>query len=524
MNTLPNRATARHARGFAAAAAAGSAWTTLQTLVNKAATILAMLVLARILEPEDYGRANIATSVGAFVSVISPFVLGDVQLSMPGRFRYVAGTALWLGVIAALVLFLALQFAAPIVEGTTGKAGVAACVMLVAFRPICDAVLIVPFAKLRIELDYRAMAIIDLVVILVATASSVLMAWFGLGAASLIVPPIATLAVRGLAYWYRTAGQIPLRPDSAEAVPLAKRFCAASAGQYLNNVLQIIEMLVLGWFASEAGAGFFGFAFQLAIQANAVVAVQFGVVLQPIFGLLKGEPERQAAAFLRAARLLAAIAIPISALQAALALPAFGLLFGSRWDGAVAIFAALSVGQGFVFVAAPATALIKAQGRFRAYVAWQAAHLAAAVGGLVLAAIYGSGTALSISAIAGLDAPPEAGSALAVAISSSLIWGVSSPIGVWLCGRPARVGWRAAIALFIRPWLAATLGSAGAVIGWRALSSLLDPAIAAAVALFVIAPFVLAGTVWFAAGAAPETRSDLAGIVARVTRRIRLGR
>ena len=170
---------------------------TAQVVLNKVVTVGAMLVLARILSPADFGRANLATSVGAFVSVISPFVLGDVLLSMPRRFREVAGVAFWVGVVSALVLFVLMAIAAPLVESATGKAGVAVCVMMVAFRPACDAVLVVPFAKLRIDLSYRLMSIIDVAVILSATTASIVMAWCGLGSAALIVPPIATLVTPG---------------------------------------------------------------------------------------------------------------------------------------------------------------------------------------------------------------------------------------------------------------------------------------------------------------------------------------
>ena len=506
-------------RGFAAAAASGSAWTTVQTVINKTVTVVAMLALARLLTPEDFGRANIATSVGAFISVISPFVLGDVLLSMPQRFRAVSGAAFWIGVGSAIVLFLALLGAAPVVESTSGKVGVAACVALVAFRPICDAILIIPFAKLRIDLAFRTLAMIDLAVILLATVASLAMAWMGMGAAALIVPPIATLAVRGLAYWTRVGASIPLRPEHGEARPLARRFAAASLGQYMNNVLQILEMLVLGWFASASGAGFFGFAFQLAIQANTVVAVQFGAVLQPIFGLLKSEPVRQVSAFMRASRLLAAVAIPVSTFQAVLAVPAFKLLFGSKWDGAVAIFVALSVGQAFMFVAAPASAIIKAQGRFRAYVAWQFGHLAVAAAAFVAAAMFGGDLARSVASALRLPAPEESAPALAVAIASSLVWAVSCPVGVWICGRPAGLGVGAVLALFRGPWLASLPTSAALLGAWAALASVLPGKIASGITVLGIAPPMLVLAVWLAARGNAETRADLASIVGRFTRR-----
>lgn len=507
------------AQGLAASAAAGSAWTTAQTVVNKAVTVGAMLLLARLLSPEDFGRANLATSVGAFVSVISPFVLGDVLLSMSPRFRMVSGAALWTGIASAAILFLTMVAAAPVVESVSGKAGVAACIMMVAFRPACDAVLIVPFAKLRIDLSYRLMSIIDLSVILAATAASVAMAWLGAGAAALIVPPIATLAVRGLIYWGFVGSEIPLRPVRGEVRPLVRRFAVASLGQYLNNVLQILELLVLGWFATEAAIGYFGFAFQLAIQANVVIATQLGSVLQPIFARMHGEPSRQVSAFLRATRLMGSVAVPVSIFQAALAVPVFGLLFGSKWDGAVAAFVALSIGQAFMFVSAPATALVKAQGRFKAYVAWQLCHLVLAVSAFCLAAIHGPDPALWLARAIGLPAPQESGIPLAVAIASAAVWAVSCPVGVWVGGRPASLPWRSVIGVFVGPWLYAA-PAAGAVVGaWLGLRLAVSPVVAASAVTFLVAPPLLLATIVLSARGHPETRADLASILGRFARR-----
>jgi PST family polysaccharide transporter len=488
-------------------------------VINKLVTIGAMLLLAHLLSPDDFGRATLATSFGAFMSVISPYVLGDVLLSMSTKFRSVSGAAFWTGIWSAGLLFLVIAVAGPLVESVSGKAGVAACILMVAFRPACDAVLVVPFAKLRIDLSYRVISIIDLAVILVSTAASVTMAWFGAGAAALVIPPIATLAVRGCIYWAVAGRSIPLRPVAGEVRPLVRRFAVASVGQYLNNVLQVLEILVLGWFASEAGIGFFGFAFQLAIQANVVIATQLGVVLQPIFARMHDEPSRQVAAFVRATRLMGSVAVPLSIFQAALAIPAFGLLFGPKWDGAVAAFAVLSVGQAFMFVAAPATALVKAQGRFRAYVIWQSAQLAVAISGFCLAAAHGAGMARWLVAQAGFPSPEAAGIPVAVAIASALVWMASCPLGVWIGGRPARLSWGSVAEVFLRPWMWSLPAAVLAVCAWEGLRALLSPEMAAAIALFVVSPPLLLGAVALSACSHPDSRADLRLILARFARR-----
>ena len=504
---------------MSAAAASGSAWTTAQTVVNKFVTVFAMLLLARFLSPAEFGIANLAASIGAFVFVFAPFVMGDVLLSRPERFDRIAGTANAVAWGAGILLFGLLASAAIPIERISGKEGLALLVFIAALRPLADAVLVTPNSRMRIDLAYRRIAMIDGGVILASTVAGVVMAWLGAGPMSITLPPIAVLAVRGFFYWRAVKGRVPLGVDRGQVAPVARAFAMAALGQYLNNVLLILEVLVLGWFASEAEIGLFGLAFQLAIQANMVIASQLGAVLQPIFGHIQDDPGRQVGGFLRATRLLSSVAVPLSLMQAALAVPAFAVLFEAKWTGSVAIFAALSVGQAFMFVSAPSIALLKAQGRFRAYFAWQAAQLVAAVTVFVLAVKRGGPLATEAAAALGLPVDPAASRALALGIASALVWALSCPVAVWLAGRPARLGAGRALAVFFEPWLVTVPVAAALVGSWWLLRTLAGQWPADIAAIAVLGPVAvvasIAGCVWMRA----DTRADFQTILAKFIRR-----
>jgi PST family polysaccharide transporter len=506
-------------QSYAAAAASGSAWTTLQTIGNKLVTVFAMLVLARLLSPAEFGLANLAASIGAFVFVLAPFTMGDVLLAQPKRFDEIAGTANAIAWAAGVALFALLAAAAIPIEQATGKEGLAFLVFIAALRPLADAVLVTANSRMRIDLQYRRIAYIDGAVIFASTVAGVAMAYLGAGPVSITLPPIAVLAVRGLLYWRAAGGRIPLGVRRDLVVPVARRFCVAALGQYLNNVLLILEILVLGYFAGEAEIGLFGLAFQLAIQANMVIASQLGAVLQPIFGHIQDDPERQVGGFLRATRLLSSVAVPLSLMQAALAVPAFSLLFQAKWTGSIAVFAALSIGQAFMFVSAPSIALLKAQGRFRAYFAWQFAQLVAAVTAFVVAVQHGGEPALALARAIGMPVDDGAGKALALGIASACVWALSCPVAVWLGGRPARVSAARALAVFLQPWLVTAPVAAALVAAWLGCRALMTQTVADLLAIALLGPVAvaaaIAGCVWMRA----DTRADFLSIIERFRRR-----
>lgn len=303
--------------------------------------------------------------------------------------------------------------------------------------------------------------------------------------------------------------------DRNEIKPVAQRYMVSGLGQYVHNILLTLEIVVLGLVASEYEVGLFVLATTYAIQANSMIAGQFGSVLQPIFAHVQEDPERQTGGLLRATRLLNSIAVPLSLMQAAILIRFFSLLFSEQWTGSIAIFAARSVAQAFVFVSAPAIALLTAQGRFRAYFAWQLMQLVTATVGFAAAVLYGGPIALRLAASLGLPIEENSGREVALSIASALVWAMCCPLAVWLGGRPARLGLRSALGVFFEPWMV-SLPIAGALIGfwlelrWEISTTIAD-ALTVTIACPVAALIAIAGCVWMREG----TRADIRKFVAR---------
>ncbi len=507
------------ARGYAATAAHGSVWMTAQTVLNKLATVVAGLVLARLLSPDDYGLAFFAVNAAVFAFVFPTPVMGDVLLAEQRRFQQVAGAAnlvMWIAAIAmsALVASLAIPL-----ESFDGRAGLSALILVAAIRPVADAVLALPHARMRIDLAYRRLAIIDGGVTLAATVGSLAMAYFGAGPLSLALPPVAALALRGMLFWRCVRGRVDLTVRREELRPVARRYAVAGFGQYIYNILLALEIVVLGFATDKTEVGLFVLAATYAIQANSVIAGQIGAVLQPIFAHVQGDHTRQVGGFLRATRVLSAIAVPLSLVQAAIAVPAFQLLFLEKWTGSIAIFAVLSVAQAFVFVSAPSLALLKAQGRFRAYLQLQFAQLAIALVAFPAAVLYGAPHALEAAAFIGFPIDANAGKALALGCASAVVWASFCPLAVWIAGRPAGVPFATTLRIFLEPWVA-TLPIMSVLVGcWLGLRMVAPQGVADAATIAVLAPIAVVLAIILSSRMRESTRTDFNAIVARVLRR-----
>jgi O-antigen/teichoic acid export membrane protein len=443
---------------FGSIAAKGSLVNTFQWLVNKVATAAAMLVIAHYLTPADYGVANQAIAITAFMVLFLPLTMGDVLIAHPYELESLAPTAGRLALLIGIITGLLMVASIPIylhVYRDYPAAWLGGLVLVMAARPVLDAALVVPLARMRTGLQYRRIATIDGVVQLGATVASLLMAMAGLRGASLVAPQVAGTAVRAL--WYRRIAQSTNHGTyrSSSARVLMRAYLPAASAQYLHNVIVMLEILVLGYVAGERQTGLFAFAFQVAAQANTVVAYQLGSILQPILGHLREDPQRQVRGFLRAQRMLGLICVPISMTQAVLAEPLFRIAFPSDYAPAIPIFQVISLAQAFYFATGPSMSCLRSQRRFTTFLAWQAAQCALSL------PLYWIAASLW-----------KDHGALGVALASATGWAVSSPVVVWLCTRVApRRQLMDVIAVFLKPWMLATPIF---VVAWLVVQELAD--------------------------------------------------
>jgi PST family polysaccharide transporter len=106
---------------------------------------------------------------------------------------------------------------------------------------------------------------------------------------------------------------------------------------FLSGFQMNAVFLVLGAFLDARATGLVSWGYQIASQAIFLLVVNLRQILVPTLVKLNGQPQRQRAAFYRAAKGLTAVAIPVCLVQALLAYPLIPYFFGPQWVPAVPV-------------------------------------------------------------------------------------------------------------------------------------------------------------------------------------------
>lgn len=491
--------------GFTRIAVSGTGWATGQTVINKFATLFSTWLVARFLVSDEVGAASLAVVVTKFLCVLPPLNLGDVLISHGRRAAWLGPSAGRLAIATGALITLGAILASPGVAwfyGQYPRGLFIGLLMITAFRPLAESLQMRPLASLRMGFRNRTIALIDGLVQLGATATTMLMAVLGAGAWSLVVPQIVAAAGKAVLYRARDHAAEPApRPAPVRRAAtrrLRGEFLAAGGAQYMHSLVDTLPLLVLGRMVSESQTGFFAFAFNLAAQANTMVASQISSVLQPVLGRMNDDVARQTGGYLRALRTLSAIAVPICLMQAAFGESLFALLFEPRWQPAARIFSILSLSESFFFAASPTMALLKAQGRFRTFLAWQASQL---VVSLIVFPFAAAGA-------------ESAG----VAAAAAGIWAVSLPIAVWLGIRGSGYTMISSLGIFAAPWSTALPLAAAGWLGAVWLGQF--GAWGHLAALATLAPTCLLSMLLATRISQPSVYAEVAPVVVRLARRV----
>jgi PST family polysaccharide transporter len=339
-------------------------WLLGQNVGMRVILIASQIVLARILLPSDFAILALAGTVTSLFEALVSFGVDDVLVQRQRTMRYWASpafvTSLGLSIASMLLVIACMPMAVHLYEAPV----LYSILPIMAFGMPLSALSTVPAAALRAALNFRFIATYTAVELAMGQVAVIALALHGFGVYSFVLPGPALAAVRAAVFWSVAKPQMG-RLRLRQLRVMGRASSAVFGSRVITAMVSQGDYFVLGLFASKPDVGAYFFAFRLAVQPVRLLAGSLTSVLVPALAKLRSRPLRQSEAAVSACRVLAFTTMPYCLMQAAVARPIFGLLFGSKWDNAIVPAQILSVGLAFDAVSWIAAGLLSARGEFR---------------------------------------------------------------------------------------------------------------------------------------------------------------
>jgi lipopolysaccharide exporter len=313
-----------------------SGWVALILASQQLASVLALLVLARLLEPKAFGLVALAWTVLAFAEQIQESGIGSALIYRRHDIERAAASALIWAPLASLILYAATFFLAPLLAQLLHAAGLVSVVRMLGLVLVLRGLMVVPRAILERDLAYRARAKADIGAAVVQVAVSVALAFAGFGVWSLVFGALAGAAAQCVILW----AVVPWRPSPAtagrrELIEMMRYGRFVSAGSMLNVLDNTIDNIAIARLLGTTPLGYYAMAFRVADFPNSVIGHVVGRVMFPVYSMLQDDLQAVRRAYLQNLQRIAIVALPVSVGIAIAAKPIVLALFGEKWLVAV---------------------------------------------------------------------------------------------------------------------------------------------------------------------------------------------
>jgi len=301
-----------------------------------------MMVLARLLNPKDFGLVGMVTAFTGFLSLFRDFGLSSAAIQRASVTEEQVSTLFWINMFVGAILGIAAVAMAPVIAAFYHEPRLLAVTVVLASGFLFNAAGVQHGVLLQRQLRFTALAIINTLALVVGTAIAIGGALAGYGYWSLVAMTIALPLVTTIGSWV-TSGWVPGKPRRQSGIRSMMRF---GGGITLYGLISYVgtnfEKVLLGRFWGSDALGLYGRAYQLINIPTDNLNFAAGEVAFSALSRIQHEPARLKNYFLKGYALVLAMTLPITVLCALFAEDMILVLLGPKWSAAVPIFRLLA--------------------------------------------------------------------------------------------------------------------------------------------------------------------------------------
>lgn len=313
-------------------------WMGLGEVGIRVSRLLATVLLARLLTPEDYGVAAIVLMTTEFVRVFTRNGIGDKLVQADAdevsELCQTAWCLNWLIGIGLFVVQLGGSFA---VARFYDNQRLILPIMLVGCTYLIYPLAMVQTALVRRENRLKIFSLTNLAQVVADNLLTGLLAVLGFGMWAIVLPKllVAPVWVGMMLYHQRW------RPRAVFTLERWRRILGFGSRilgvEMLNTFRENVDYLLIGRFIGMKALGVYFFAFNAGLGLSLSVINALGVSLYSDLCLVSSQPELLRQRFGRNLITISKVIVPIVLLQASLAPLYVPLVFGQKWVSAGAV-------------------------------------------------------------------------------------------------------------------------------------------------------------------------------------------
>ena len=297
-----------------------------------------LMILARLLGPEDFGLVGMVTAFTGVLNLLKDFGLSSATIQRPTVTDEQLSTLFWVNMCVGSVLGLLTVAMAPFIAVFYHEPRLFAVTVVLAAGFIFNAAGVQHSALLQRQMRFTAMAVIQIISLLIGTAIAIGGAKAGYGYWALVAMTV-TVPLAGTIGSWLMAGWAPGMPRRRTGLRSMMRFGGTvTLNSFVAYTAYNFDKVLIGRYWGVDAIGIYGRAYQLVNIPTDNLNTAVGEVAFSALSRVQDDASRFRNYFLKGYSLVLSMTIPLTMICVVFADDVVRIILGPKWMGAVAVF------------------------------------------------------------------------------------------------------------------------------------------------------------------------------------------
>jgi O-antigen/teichoic acid export membrane protein len=322
-----------------------------------------IMILARLLTPEDFGLFAMVATVLGFLRVFKDAGLSTATVQREGITHAQVSNLFWINVVMSGMITLILAAGAPLIAWFYREPRLVPITLVLSITFLLSGLIVQHTALLNRQMRFRAIALIQVGSLLIGIAVGIGLALLKYSYWALVGSNLATVAATVALTWFA----IPWRPQApvrrSGTAPLVSFGANLATSGFIYSLARGADGLLVGRFYGPDSVGLYSRAAALLNRPMEQFLSPISSVFVPVLSRVQAQPERYRRTFLQVYEAMALVSFLSTGLLFALARPLTLVVLGPKWEQAAIIFAGFTLAALGTPLATASTWLFASQGR-----------------------------------------------------------------------------------------------------------------------------------------------------------------
>lgn len=342
---------------------AGLLWAAASQGGKQLSQFVIAVILARLLSPRDFGLMAMAMVFIDIFTIIGELGISSALIQKQDVTDIHYSSAFWLNIGTGALLTMCFSISAPFIAAFYGRPELRFILTLLSCNFLLSSLSLMQQTILMKELEFRKLAIRDIISVILSGLVGIYMAMSGLGVLSLVGQTLSFALINAVLLWLVSRWRPKLVFSKAHMREIFV-FSANLTGSYMANVIsRNIDKLLIGKFLGDQALGIYSLAYKLMLYPLQNVSWVIGRVMFPAFSKIQDDMDKIRHVYMQVIRIVSLITFPMMAGLLVIAPEFVHLLFGSKWESAVVIIRIFCICGMFQSISATGGTVILSQNR-----------------------------------------------------------------------------------------------------------------------------------------------------------------